>query len=298
MSRPPVLVFDAHLLIFRAFHSLPDLRAPDGTPTGAVRGYLQTLARILEKERPPFVAAAWDPAMTSFRNDLYPDYKLGRTEVPADLEPQLELCAEATAALGVPRLSLEGYEADDIIATLVQRLASVADLRIVSRDKDLCALVSERVELVDPGTGERTGPAEVEARLGVPPTAVGDYLSLVGDAVDHIPGVRGIGARTAARLLGAFGSLDAIPRDAGALAAAGVRGAERVLSALAAASETLALSRELVRMRDDLPLDVGLADLAWCGPDRTRIESLGERLGLGRLGSRLAELQPTALESP
>jgi DNA polymerase-1 len=173
--RPAVWVFDAHFQIFRSYHGLPDLRAPDDTPIGAVRGYAQTLIKFLREREPTHVVAAFDHALTSFRNALYRDYKLGRTEAPEDLEPQFALCAELTEALGIPLFELEGFEADDVIATLVRTLvADGADVSIISRDKDLTALVSDRVELFDLATGERTGPAEVRERMGVPPERVTD----------------------------------------------------------------------------------------------------------------------------
>jgi DNA polymerase-1 len=279
--RPAVWIFDAHFQIFRSYHSLPDLRAPDDTPIGAVRGYAQTLIKFLREREPTHVAAAYDHALTSFRNTLYPDYKLGRTEAPEDLEPQFELCAELTAALGIPLFGLESFEADDVIATLVRTLtADGADVSIISRDKDLTALVSERVDLFDLATERRSGPAEVKERMGVSPEQVTDFLSLVGDAVDNIPGVSGIGAATASRLLAAFGSAERIPSEPEAIAAAGLRGAQRIARALAEGRDALALSRALVSLRDDLPLRASLADLEYRGADRARLEGLFARLGL------------------
>jgi DNA polymerase-1 len=180
-GRPVVHLLDAHFQIFRAYHALPDLRAPDGAPIGAVRGYAQTLIKFLRSHEPTHVAAAFDFALTSFRNRLFADYKLGRTEAPEDLEPQFDTCAEVTRALGIELFAVEDFEADDVIATLVRRLvAQGADVAIVTRDKDLGALVSGRVYLLDLARDERSGPAEIEARLGVRPDQVGDYLALVG----------------------------------------------------------------------------------------------------------------------
>jgi DNA polymerase-1 len=289
MSRRPVVwVFDAHFQIFRSYHSLPDLRAPDDTPIGAVRGYGQTLIKFLREREPTHVAAAFDHALTSFRNALYPDYKLGRTEAPEDLEPQFALCAELTEALGIPLFELESFEADDVIATLVRTLvADGADVSIVSRDKDLTALVSDRVALFDLATGQRSGPAEVEERMGVSPEQVTDYLSLVGDAVDNIPGVAGIGAATASRLLAAFGSAERIPADPEAIAAAGLRGAQRIVRSLAEGRAALEISRALVRLRADLPIEAGLADLEYRGADRERLLPFLARLGLESMLARV-----------
>jgi DNA polymerase-1 len=244
MSRPVVWILDAHYQIFRAYYSMPSLEAPDGTPVGAFRGYAAVLIKFLTRQQPTHVVAAFDHALTSFRNEIHADYKLGRTEPPDDLAPQFELCFAVTQALGIPSYSLESYEADDIIATLVSRLIPRGvDVMIISADKDLGALVSERVSLYDLGKEQAAGPKEIEARLGVPPELVGDYLTLVGDAVDNIPGVKGIGAKTAARLLNAYGHLELVPRDADAIGQLGLRGAASIARRLEEGAEAIALSR-------------------------------------------------------
>ena len=179
---PRVWLIDAHYQIFRAYHSMPDLRAPDGSAVGALRGYTSALIKFLREQEPTHVAVAYDHDMTSFRNELYPDYKAGRLVAPEDLEPQFELCAEVTRALGIPLYSLEHFEADDIIATLTYRLVERgASVMIVSADKDLGALVTERVALFDLKKLAQSGPTQIEERLGVPPELVSDYLSLAGD---------------------------------------------------------------------------------------------------------------------
>ena len=287
-SRPLVYLLDAHYQIFRAYHSLPDLRAPDDTPIGAFRGYTATLMKFLRERSPTHVAAAFDHAMTSFRNDLYAEYKAGRSEAPEDLEPQFALCAGVTQALGIPLFELENYEADDVIATLTrQLLAQGADVLIITRDKDLGALVSDRVGLFDLAKGERSGPKEIEARMGVPPELVPDYLSLVGDAVDNIPGVAGIGARTACALLRELGGIDAFPRDPAAWEKLELKNALRIAQRLEEGGERLALSRELVRLREDLPLSARLADLRYQGAERGPLEALLCELGAQNMLQRV-----------
>jgi len=287
-ERPLAYLIDAHYQIFRAYHSLPDLRAPDGRPIGAVRGYASTLIKFLREHRPTHVAAAFDFAMTCFRNELYADYKRGRTEAPEDLEPQFALCEAVTRALGIPVHRVEGYEADDVLATLVPGLLEAgAEIAIVTRDKDLGALVTERVWLLDLKEGERSGPSEVQARLGVPPSLVTEYLALVGDAVDCIPGVPGIGAKTGAMLLALFGGIDAIPRDADALRAAGVRSAARIARSLIEHHAQLALSRALATLRADVPLSVTLVDLEYRGAERAQLEPLLAELGAESLLGRV-----------
>ncbi len=287
-SGPTLWLLDSHYQIFRAYYAMPDLRAPDGTPTGAVRGYASQLVKLLVREKPTHFAAAWDLALTSFRNDLYPGYKAGRTEAPADLEPQFALCDEVTRALGVPVFGVERFEADDVIATMTAHaLDAGADVVIASSDKDLGALVSERVSLFDPRSESLLGPAEIEARLGVAPDLVPDFLTLVGDAVDNIPGVPGIGAKTAALLLRSFGRIEDIPADPREWAGVGVRGAARVARALAENTEAIALARSLVRMREDLPIRTRLDELHWKGADRDRLGAFCERLGINGLVDRV-----------
>jgi DNA polymerase-1 len=288
VSPPVVWLVDAHYQIFRAYHSLPALPAPDGTPTGALRGYAAQLIRFLARQQPTHVVAAFDHALTSFRNALHPGYKHGRTEAPPDLEPQIPLCVEATHALGITVCMAGDFEADDVIATLARRFAAGgAQVMIVSADKDLCALVGERVQLFDLRSEAAAGSEEVEARLGVPPERVADWLALAGDPVDGVPGVRGIGAKTAAALLRCWDGIDAIPREPAALAARGIRSAERIARALLESAEVLALSRALVRLRDDLPLALELDGARWSGADRARLSALFERFGVQNLASRV-----------
>ena len=287
-DRPTLWLLDSHYQIFRAYYAMPDLRAPDGTPVGAVRGYASQLVKLLTLQRPTHLAAAWDFALTSFRNDIHDGYKAGRTEAPADLEPQFALCDEVTRALGVPVFGLEHFEADDVIATMTARaLDEGADVVIASSDKDLGALVSDRVSLFDPRSETLLGPAEIEARLGVAPDLVPDFLTLVGDAVDNIPGVPGIGAKTASALLRRFGRIEDIPADPREWAGLELRGAARVAKALAEGKAAIALARKLVRMRDDLPISARVGDLRWEGAERGLLERFCARLGVSGLVDRV-----------
>ncbi len=288
MTRPVAWLVDAHYQIFRAYHAMPDLRGPDGSPVGAVRGYAAALIRFLNRQTPTHVAAVFDHALTSFRNDIYPAYKQGRTEAPEDLAPQFPLCTAVSEALGFACYELENYEADDVIATLSDRLVEQgASVVIVSPDKDLAALVSEKVSLFDLKSEQRFGPADVEAKMGIPPELIPDYLTLVGDSVDNIPGVRGIGPKTAAVLLNRFGALDAIPSDLEYWTDLPLRGAARVADRLASSAAEVELSRELVRMRRDLPIPVQIEDLRWDGAWRAELEELFARLGTQNLLERV-----------
>lgn len=288
-SRPPrVWLVDGYYQVFRNYHSMPDLRAPDGAPIGAFRGYASTLIKFLREQRPTHVAVAWDHAMTSFRNAIWPEYKAGRVEAPEDLAPQLPLCARVTEALGIPLYAAPDFEADDVIATLTRRLlARGAEVVIVTADKDLGALVCERVSLFDLKSEALQGPPEIRARMGVPAERVTEYLALVGDAVDNVPGVSGIGAKTGAALLNHFGALDAIPADFELWKQLELRGKRRAFDCFVAGREQLELSRRLVELQADLPLEVGLRDLQYRGARREPLEDLLEPLGAASLVERV-----------
>ena len=291
-KRPLVYLLDSHVQIFRAYHSMPELSAGDGTPVGAVRGYIAQLVRFLARQSPTHVAACWDQALDSFRNELYPDYKEGRTEPPEDLEPQFVLCARATRALGIPLYEYERYEADDVIATLTGQLVEQgAAVAIVTTDKDLGALVSDRVTLFDLKKELHTDARNIEEKFGVPPELVPDFLSLAGDSVDNIPGVSGVGGKTAAALLNHFGSIDAIPEEFGDWQGLELRGAKRVHERLREDREMLELSRELVRLREDVPLAPKLDELSYQGADRDALSELLDEIGGQAVLDRIPKFQ-------
>jgi DNA polymerase-1 len=280
--------------VFRSYFALPPMHAPDGTPVHAAHGFAGTLVRMLGELRPTHFACALDHAMTSFRNDLFPGYKEGRTEAPPDLEPQFDICEEIVRALGVPALEAVDFEADDVIATCADAaIAAGADVIVVTTDKDLSQLVREdgRVALFDFAKGARCDAAGVRERFGVSPAQIPDYLALVGDAVDRLPGVPGIGPRTAAVLLGRFARLEAIPTDAAAWRAAGIRGADALAARFAAAREQAFRVRSLATLRHDVPGAAPSLDaLAWRGPDRARARDLFVRLGWQGIARRVEAL--------
>ncbi len=295
-------LIDASPYIFRAYFSLPPtLVSPAGAPVAAVYGFASFLLRLAEGERPTHLGIAFDRSLTtSFRNELYPAYKAQRELPPAALEAQLEACYELAEAFGAAVLIDDRYEADDLIGTLVRRAAESAgkaagagwNVVVVTSDKDLAQLVSERVSLYDFAAGSRLGPAEVEAKFGVPPAKIADLLGLAGDAVDNIPGVPGIGAKTAAALLAHFGDLPELFERLGEVAALPIRGARSVAAKLEAGRDIALLSRRLATVACDVPLALGVEDLAWRGPDPAQVEALCERLGFGGLKERLLKLAP------
>ena len=206
-----VFLVDGSGYIFRAFHALPPMTRPDGTPVNAVYGFTAMLMRLVEDTDADRIAVVFDVARTTFRNDIYPDYKANRPDPPPELVPQFALIRDAVKALNLQVAELPGYEADDIIATYARRAAALgAEVTIVSSDKDLMQLVDERISLFDPVKQRRIGEPEVVERFGVPPEKVVDVQALAGDSSDNVPGVPGIGVKTAAQLIGEYGDLDAL----------------------------------------------------------------------------------------
>jgi DNA polymerase-1 len=208
--------------IFRAFHALPPLsRKSDGLPTGAVAGFSNMLFKMLREtkagEKPTHFAVIFDSSRVNFRNKIYADYKAHRPPPPDDLIPQFSLIRDATRAFGVPAIELEGYEADDLIAAYANEAARAgAHVTVVSSDKDLMQLVVDgKIEMLDPVKQKPIRSAEVMEKFGVPPSKVVDVQSLAGDSTDNVPGVPGIGVKTAAELINLYGDLETLLKKAG-----------------------------------------------------------------------------------
>jgi len=256
--RPPLYLVDASLYVFRAWHSMPDeFQDAEGWPTNAVHGFARFLLELLERERPAHIAIAFDEALdTCFRNTLYPAYKANREPAPEALKRQFGHCKALCAALGLVVLAHGDYEADDLIGSALH-LARGRGHRgvIVSADKDLSQLLEAFDEQWDYARNQRWGPAGVKARHGVEAHQVADYLALCGDAVDNIPGVTGIGPKTAAVLLGHFGSLDALLARIDEVPFLRLRGAAQVAARLREQREPVLLWRQLSTIACDAPLD-------------------------------------------
>lgn len=281
---------DALPYVFRAYFSIPEsMRAPDGRPVNAVYGFGMFLLRLIDDERISHLAVAFDESLTSsFRNEMLPSYKSSRELPPAELEAQLQDCQELSRVAGAFVTSSPRYEADDLIATLARRFEAQGHENVVlTSDKDLAQLVTERTSLYDFGKGERLGPAEVHAKLGVAPSAVPDLLGLMGDPVDDIPGVPGIGPKTAAALLQAFGSVEAVFDRLDEIAALPIRGAKTLRAKLEPHRERALLSKRLAEAADDASLAASLEDLVLRAPQVERVAALCDRLGLEGIRKRL-----------
>jgi 5'-3' exonuclease len=291
MARGPTLhLVDASPYVFRGYFSIPtSVTAPDGRPVNAVHGFAAFLLRLLAEERVTHLAVAFDRSLTtSFRNEIYPDYKAQRELPPPELEAQLADCEELAAALGAAVFVDARYEADDLIATLAARLRGrTSRIVVVTSDKDLAQLVDARTTLLDFAREERFGPREVRAKFGVAPAQIPDYLGLAGDAVDNIPGVKGVGAKTAAVLLERFGDLDTLYDRLDEVGELSLRGARTLAARLEQGRALAFLSRELATVARDAPARATLTDLRRRRPDAARVAALCARLGSQRLRDRL-----------
>jgi DNA polymerase-1 len=274
---PTLYLIDGHNVLYRTFYGVPRLTAPDGTPTNVVLGVARILLRILRTEEPAAVAAVFDSPGPTPRHDLYPEYKATRLKVPEDLLSQVPLVNEVIDALGVRRVAVPGVEADDIIGTLSRKAEGAGmDVVIVSSDKDLYQLVSKRVKVRDGLKGNEVSEAQVEETFGVPPGKVADLLALSGDPSDNVPGVPGIGEKTASGLIREFGSLEAVLSGTGKLKGSRKEKLER-------GADAARLSLKLVTIDRDVPLEDKLADFVPGGVDAARIAPLFRRLGFRKL---------------
>lgn len=292
-----MLLVDASIYIFRAYHALPtSITGRGGAPVNAVYGFAGFLAGLLASERPSALAVAFDESLeTSFRNQLYPAYKANRAPAPRELKDQIGACQALVAALGIVGLASEHYEADDLIGSLAAGARrDHLPVTIVSSDKDLAQLLAAGDTLYDYARGLRLDGAAIRARYGVGCEQMVDYLALVGDPVDNIPGVAGIGAKSASALLQAFRDLDRLYANLGAVAALPLRGAARLARGLEAGRDSAFVSRQLARIVTDVPLPAAAASLEWHGPQDGALDAWCDEFGLGAgLRRRLAALEPS-----
>ena len=257
-----VYLVDGSAYIFRAFHGLPPMTRPDGTPVNAVFGFSNMLTKLVQDTEAEYMAVVFDTARKTFRSDIYPEYKAHRPPPPDDLIPQFALIREATDAFNLPRIEMEGFEADDIIATYAkQAIEKGHEVTIVSSDKDLMQLVGDNVRMMDPMKNRVVGPDEVRERFGVGPDKVIDVQALAGDSSDNVPGVPGIGVKTAAELINNYGDLDNLLDHAEEIKQPKRR--ENLINF----ADQARVSRELVTLRLDVPLEMKLEDLALHEPD-------------------------------
>ena len=267
-TRRRLVLVDGSSYLYRAFHALPALTNSKGRPTGAAYGMTNMLKRLEAEVAPELAAVVFDAKGRTFRDDLYPEYKANRPPMPGELRAQIEPIHAIVRALGFPVLVVPGVEADDVIGTLAERGKEAGlDVLVSTGDKDMAQLVDDRVTMVNTMDGALLDAAGVKRKFGVPPESIVDYLALVGDTVDNVPGVPKVGPKTAAKWLDHYGTLDALLAHAGE-----VKG--KVGENLRASVGRIPLSKELVTIRRDVALDSGPLDLALLEPDVEALKTL------------------------
>ncbi|TRD01605.1 DNA polymerase I [Mesorhizobium sp. WSM4303] len=291
-----LFLIDGSGYIFRAYHALPPLtRKSDGLPVGAVSGFCNMLWKLMQDARntdvgivPTHFAVIFDYSSKTFRNELYPEYKANRNAPPEDLIPQFGLIRQATIAFNLPCIEMEGFEADDLIATYCKLACEAGgDTTIISSDKDLMQLVGPTVGMYDPMKDRQIGIPEVIEKWGVPPEKMIDLQALTGDSVDNVPGVPGIGPKTAAQLLEQFGDLD------GLLARAGEIKQDKRRESIIANADKARISRQLVTLKNDVPVTDGLDDFVLHAPDGPKLIGFLKTMEFTSLTRRVAEATST-----
>lgn len=284
MNKTPLILVDGSSYLYRAFHGLPPLKTSQGIPTGAIKGVLTMLARLRKEYTDSPFAVVFDAKGPTFRDQLFTDYKAHRPVMPEELRVQIEPLHACVRALGYPLLCVEGVEADDVIGTLARRSADQQQYVVISTgDKDMAQLVCPYVSLVNTMTDSRYGVAEIEARFGVGPDRIIDYLALMGDSADNIPGVSGVGEKTAlGLLLGVGGGLDVLYENLDKVATLPIRGAKSLAEKLRAERDMAYLSYDLARIRLDVPVAADRTDLEVHAPDWAALRVLYEQLEFKR----------------
>lgn len=283
-TRKILYLVDASIYIFRAYYSIPeDMQDADGNPTNAVYGFANFLWQLLNKVQPSHIAVAFDESLSSsFRNQLYPEYKANREEAPDELKWQFKQCQKLSSALGLPVFSSKKYEADDLIGTLAGKMRSHGFASVlVSRDKDLVQLLNPGDVFWDFANDRKVTFKTVKAHYGVTASQMVDLLALRGDAVDNIPGVPGIGEKTAQALLHQFGSMDEVFAGLDEVPSMKLRGAKRVHKLLNEHREQAYLSQQLARIHCDAPLQCTAKSLEWKMPEPTGLKRLFKQLKFG-----------------
>jgi DNA polymerase-1 len=277
IGRKPLILVDGSSYLYRAFHALPPLTTSRGEPTGAVLGVMNMLQKLLTEQEPECIAVVFDAKGKTFRDEIFEEYKANRPPMPDELRTQVDPLLEAIEAMGLHLLRISGVEADDVIGTLASRASEAGwNVLVSTGDKDMAQLVNNRITLVNTMTGSRMDPAGVAEKFGVRPDQIVDYLALVGDSSDNIPGVPRVGPKTAAKWLGEFGSIEGIKANAAEIGG-------KVGESLRDNLDRLELSRKLATIVCDLDLDVTPDNLERGDPDLARLREIFTRLELTSL---------------
>ena len=282
-----LLILDGHSMAFRAFYALPveNFSTSSGQPTNAIYGFASMLINLIRDEKPTHIATAFDVSRKTFRSEKFPEYKANRAATPEEFRSQVSYINELLDAFAIPHFELEGYEADDVIATFVKHFSDEAEIYICSGDRDSFQLVSDQVTVLYPKKGvtelARMTPSAVLEKYGLTPKQYPDFAALRGDPSDNLPSIPGVGEKTATKWIQEFGSLseliakvDTVPGKAG--------------EALRTALPAVITNRELTQLRDDLPLSPELTDLAWSGVEILKVNQFFDKLEIKALKARVA----------
>ncbi len=277
----PLVLVDGSSYLFRAFHALPSLTTSDGHPTGAIRGVIGMLRKLAKDYAGSPIAVVFDAKGRSFRNDLFADYKANRPSMPDDLRTQIAPIHDIIRAMGLPLLIIDGVEADDVIGTLAREAtATKRDVVISTSDKDIAQLVSDHVSLIDTMTDKRLDRDGVIAKFGVPPERIIDYLALMGDTSDNIPGVPKVGPKTAAKWIAEYGGLEDVIAHAQEITG-------KVGENLRASLAMLPLSKQLTTIKCDVDLSVGIDQLIAEPVDVARLRRVVRKVRVSSVAGRV-----------
>lgn len=275
------ILIDGYSYLYRAFHALPPMFTSGGQPVGAIKGVVNMIIKLRREYPNNNFVFVMDCEGDTFRHELYPEYKANRDGMPEDLKPQIEPLVEVIRAMGIPVVSYEGYEADDVIGTIAKKLSAKGRSVVISTgDKDIAQLVDDNIVVVNTMTGESLNQEKVIDKFGVEPHHIIDYLALMGDKSDNIPGVMNIGPKSAVALINGLGMLEDIYDNLDKVAELGFRGAKGTAKKLEDDKENAFLSKILTTIRTDLTLGITSNQLKNTPPDTFRLNQLYERLEL------------------
>jgi DNA polymerase-1 len=295
MMSEAVYIIDSMNYIFRAYHALPDsITAPSGMLTNAILGYLRTLLRIIKERKPEYMAGVFEGG-TSFRNALYAEYKANRQATPEDLSPQIDYCRRITSAIGVACLEADDYEADDVIGTAAVRMAALGhQVVIVTGDKDMSQLVCDNIRVYDIAKEIWLDESGVREKFGVLPQQIPDLLALHGDHVDNIPGVQGVGEKTARQILSVCASIEDVVGMPDPFAGVSFRSRDEILRRIRDNIDAVRTSRKLATICLDAPVQITADALRYRRGDRRLLDPLCAELGFRRVQDDI----PLALAQP
>ena len=290
--KKPVYIIDSMNYIFRAYHALPDnIVSPSGMLANAVLGYLRTLLRIIKERKPESMAAVFEKD-TSFRNDIFEGYKANRKQPPADLEPQFEYCRKITDAIGVACFEVDDYEADDVIGTIAARMTGLGHpVVVVTGDKDMTQLVCDGVRIYDIAKEQWLDEAGVREKFGVAPSQIPDLLALHGDHIDNIPGVAGVGEKTARQILAVCRSIEELGSTE-LTRELKFRGRDEILKRIRENMENVRISRRLATICCEVPIEVSSEALRYRRGDTRLLNPLCQELGFIRVLDDIPLAQP------